>query len=124
MNTADALEALSAIAHPSRLEVFKLLVRAGEAGLPAGDVSRGLAAQQNTVSTQLAILTRSSLIRARRDGRSIIYSVDYATFSDLLGFLVEDCCQGRPELCTRLAEVTAPLMHCATKNASAEEIIA
>jgi ArsR family transcriptional regulator len=55
------------------------------------------------MSTQLAILTRAGLIRARRDSRSVIYSADYPQITALLGFLMEDCCQGRPEICAPLA---------------------
>lgn len=56
----------------------------------------------NTMSTQLAILSRTGLIRSRRDSRSVIYSADYVRITALLGFLIEDCCDGRPEICAAL----------------------
>lgn len=99
MESIDAVQALDALAHPGRLALFRLLVQAGEDGLPAGEAARRMAAPANTLSTQLAILTRTGLIRARREGRSIIYAADYAGIGALLGFLMEDCCQGRAEIC-------------------------
>jgi DNA-binding transcriptional ArsR family regulator len=106
MEDAAAIEALSSLAHPGRLAVFRLLVRAGRAGVAAGDIARALETPANTMSTQLAILARAGLIRARRDSRSIIYTADYARITALLAFLMEDCCQGRPEICAPLGAVT------------------
>lgn len=114
LTSANAVEALSALAHGARLEVFRLLVRAGDEGLPAGEVARRLDTPANTMSTSLAILQRSNLIRSRRDGRSVIYSADYGAFAELLSFLVEDCCDGRPEVCSRLASVVQSALNCAT----------
>jgi DNA-binding transcriptional ArsR family regulator len=114
-----AVEALSALAHPSRLAVFRLLVRAGRDGVAAGEVARLLDTPPNTMSTQLAILSRSGLITSRRESRSVIYQADYGAFSELLGFLVEDCCDGRPEVCTRLADVVQSALRCAGDHAVA-----
>ncbi|WP_304178051.1 helix-turn-helix transcriptional regulator, partial [Phenylobacterium aquaticum] len=99
MESQDAIEGLSALAHPGRLAVFRLLVQAGAAGVPAGEIARALGAPANTMSTQLAILTRAGLIRSRRESRSVIYSADYDQIGGLIGFLMQDCCQGRPEVC-------------------------
>ena len=104
MQMPNAVAALSALAHESRLAVFRLLVRAGPQGLPAGEIARAIGALPNTLSTHLAILAQAGLIRPRREGRSILYSADYDGMRALLGFLVEDCCQGRPEICASLAE--------------------
>ena len=112
METEDALDALSALAHPGRLAVFRLLVQAGEEGMPAGDVARRLETPANTMSAQLALLTRSGLIRARREGRSIIYTADYGRIGALLGFLMEDCCQGRAEICAPLGVARTPPAAC------------
>ena len=112
-----AIEALSALAHPGRLAVFRLLVSAGQEGIAAGEVARLLETPPNTMSTQLAILSRTGLIRSRRESRSVIYHADYGAFADLLGFLVEDCCDGRPEVCTRLADVVQSALACATDHA-------
>lgn len=100
MEINQAIEALSALAQESRLAAFRLLVKAGPAGLPAGDVARALDVPHNTLSSHLAILTRAGLLGARRDGRSVIYAVDFDGTRALLGFLLEDCCQGSPALCT------------------------
>ena len=107
-----AVEALSALAHPSRLAVFRLLVKAGPDGM-AGEVARTMDIAPNTMSTQLAILARTGLIRSHRDRRSIIYRADYERFSALLAFLIDDCCEGRPEVCSPLAEVVQSALACA-----------
>jgi DNA-binding transcriptional ArsR family regulator len=105
MDTQDAVKRLSALAHDARLEVFRLLVKAGPDGLAAGEIARVLNTASNTLSAQLLILSNAGLIRARRDGRSIIYAVDFDAMSGLLVFLTEDCCGGRPEVCAPLAAV-------------------
>lgn len=102
-----AVEALSALAHASRLAAFRLLVRAGPDGIAAGDIAREIGALPNTLSTHLAILGNAGLVRSRRDGRSVIYSADYDGMRDLLGFLVADCCGGRPEICGSLGDLAA-----------------
>lgn len=103
METKPALAALSALAHEGRLAVFRLLVQAGEAGLPAGEIARRLDVLPNTLSASLSILTQAGLAASRREGRSIIYTAEYATMRDLLAFLMEDCCAGAPEICAPLA---------------------
>lgn len=99
MQLPTAVEALSALAHASRLAVFRLLVRVGSDGMAAGDIAREVGALPNTLSTHLTILGHAGLIQSRRDGRSVIYSANYDGMRDLLGFLVADCCAGRPEIC-------------------------
>jgi ArsR family transcriptional regulator len=101
----DAVEGLSALAHGHRLAVFRLLVRAGAEGMPAGEIAREIGLRPNTLSSHLTILSHAGLIHSRRESRSIIYSANYDGMSDLLGFLVEDCCAGRPEICAPLADV-------------------
>lgn len=98
-----AVQALSALAQAHRLSVFRLLVRAGSEGLPAGVVARELDVAPSTLSSHLAILGHAGLVRSRREGRSVIYAADYAGMRALLGFLVADCCQGREEICAPLA---------------------
>ncbi|MDX5330379.1 MAG: transcriptional regulator, partial [Caulobacteraceae bacterium] len=72
-------------------------------------LARSLGVAPNTLSAQLTILTNAGLARSRRDGRSIIYAADYDGMGDLLLFLMQDCCQGRPEIC---APVTAAAQAC------------
>ncbi|MET0294517.1 MAG: helix-turn-helix domain-containing protein [Phenylobacterium sp.] len=102
MELDAAIEGLSALAHRGRLAAFRLLVEAGPDGLPAGEIARAFETPANTMSTQLAILSRARLIRSRRESRSIIYSADYGEISALIGFLMRDCCQRRPEVCEPL----------------------
>jgi DNA-binding transcriptional ArsR family regulator len=105
METISAAANLAALAHEGRLSAFRLLVQAGEAGLAAGEIARRLAILPNTLSTSLNVLSRAGLIRSRRVGRSIIYTADYDTMRELLGFLMEDCCGGSPEICAPLAAI-------------------
>ena len=107
MDTETAVKRLSAIAQDARLEVFRLLVKAGPEGMAAGDVARKLSIAANTMSAQLLILSNAGLVRARREGRSIIYAVNYEAMRDLLVFLTEDCCGGRAEMCAPLADVVS-----------------
>lgn len=99
MDLLDAVSGLSALAQESRLKVFRLLVRKGRDGMAAGDIARTLNVPSNTMSSHLAILTRARLVKARKDGRSVIYAVDLEGTRGLLSFLVEDCCQGEPAIC-------------------------
>ena len=102
MEKNAAVESLSALAHDGRLAIFRLLVKAGPEGVAAGDIARRLRTQANTMSAQLLILANAGLVKARRDGRSIIYAADFERMSSLLLFLTEDCCGGRPEICAPL----------------------
>ncbi len=99
METETAVSALSALAHESRLRAFRLLVRAGSESVPAGDIAEQLGVPPPTLSFHLAHLVRAGLIESRREGRSILYALRVDGIRDLLGFLTQDCCQGRPELC-------------------------
>jgi len=104
MDKSKALSALSALGQDTRLEVFRLLVRAGREGVSAGQVATQLGAVQNTMSSHLKVLTHAGLIRAERDGRTIRYVADMTGFRDLLSFLMEDCCNGSPDLCRPVIE--------------------
>ncbi|MFC3079994.1 ArsR/SmtB family transcription factor [Phenylobacterium terrae] len=107
METSSAVAALSALAHPGRLEVYRLLVRAGDPGMAAGEIARATGSLPNTLSANLNILSGAGLVRSRREGRSIIYTAAYDRMRDLLGFLMEDCCSGAPEICGPVAEMAA-----------------
>lgn len=99
MDEIHAVNALSALAQTSRLQVFRLLVRNGPTGLAAGEIALKLAIPHNTLSTHLAILTRAGLLSSTRFGRSIVYRIDPDGIQRLLNHLVQDCCNGKPELC-------------------------
>jgi ArsR family transcriptional regulator, arsenate/arsenite/antimonite-responsive transcriptional repressor len=99
MDKNDAISALSALGQDTRLEVFRLLVKAGPGGLPAGEIGARLGTVQNTMSAHLKILDHAGLVRAERDGRMIRYVAYMTGLRDLLAYLMEDCCNGAPELC-------------------------
>jgi len=107
METQAALSGLSALAQEGRLAVFRLLVKVGPDGLAAGDIARKTDTAPNTLSAQLLILANAGLVRARREGRSIIYSADYDRMGSLLLFLTEDCCGGRAEICAPLMQTVS-----------------
>jgi ArsR family transcriptional regulator, arsenate/arsenite/antimonite-responsive transcriptional repressor len=107
METTAAVAALSALAHEGRLEIFRRLVKAGDAGLAAGEIARATGVLPNTLSSNLGILSAAGLVSSRREGRSIIYQAAYPQMGALLAFLVEDCCCGAPEVCRPLARVAA-----------------
>lgn len=102
MDIQEATQVLAALAQPTRLLAFRLLVGHEPHGLPAGDIARALEVPQNTSSTHLAILVNAGLARSARDGRSITYRADLDRFRELTLFLLKDCCEGRSELCTPL----------------------
>lgn len=102
MEQEQALLAFAALAQPTRLDVFRLLIAHEPEGLPAGEIARRTAVPHNTMSTHLAVLTRAGLIEAERQSRSIIYRARLAAVSGLAAFLIEDCCGGRPEVCAPL----------------------
>ena len=105
MELTVAVACLSALAHEGRLKVFRLLVQAGPLGLPAGEIARRLDTLPNSLSANLNVLSHAGLVHSRRQGRSIIYTAQYDRMRDVLGFLVEDCCGGSPEICSPLADV-------------------
>jgi DNA-binding transcriptional ArsR family regulator len=96
---------LAALAHETRLEVFRLLVRQGPDGLLAGEIAQRLAVPPPTLSFHLKELERAGLIQGARRHRQIRYATDYAGTRALIDFLMRDCCQGRPELCGASAEI-------------------
>ena len=94
-----AANTLSALAQADRLAVFRLLVRAGTDGLPAGEIARSLGLRPQTLTFHLNQLTGAGLLERRRDGRRRIYAVRPEAVQDVFSFLGEDCCQGRVDLC-------------------------
>ena len=92
MKTETALERLAALAQETRLAIFRLLVRRGALGAPAGEIAERLAIPKPTLSFHLAQLESAALLSARRDGRSIRYAVDFDAIGALVGFLYESCC--------------------------------
>lgn len=102
MKTENALAALAALAHAIRLSVFRTLMQAGPAGLPAGRIAEMMEIPASSLSFHLKELHRAGLLASRQDGRSIIYSARFETMNALLGYLTENCCGGNP--CTPIGE--------------------
>jgi DNA-binding transcriptional ArsR family regulator len=103
MDINNAVEALEALAHETRLSVFRLLVQAGPEGLSAGAIADRLEARQNTMSSHLAKLHRAGIVSSERDGRNIIYRADFDAVSALIVYLMEDCCGGSASVCEPVA---------------------
>ncbi len=92
MKTKDAVGGLFALAHETRLDIFRLLVRKGSAGMAAGDLAQHFSMPAPTMSFHLKELSNAGLIASRRESRSIIYAANYGHMQELLGFLMENCC--------------------------------
>ncbi|MEX0298624.1 MAG: ArsR/SmtB family transcription factor [Kordiimonas sp.] len=99
MDDDAAVSMLSALAQHTRFSVFRLLMKAGPNGLPAGKIAETVGVPQNTLSTHLNILSNTGLISSRREGRNLIYSVQLDDTKGLIEYLVNDCCDGHPEIC-------------------------
>lgn len=95
----QAVKSLNALAQESRLKAFRLLVGAGEQGMAAGEISDELNVPPATLSFHLKELASAGLVNQTKDGRSVIYSLNVEAIGALMEFLMQDCCQGRPELC-------------------------
>jgi DNA-binding transcriptional ArsR family regulator len=115
MESEQVILTLAALAQPTRLEAFRLLVKHEPAGLAAGDIANALAVPHNTMSAHLSVLSRAGLVTSRRSSRSIIYRADLGRFQKTALFLLQDCCGGRPEVCAPLIESLTP---CCTPQVS------
>lgn len=103
METEKAVVALESLAQQSRLGIFRLLVEAGPDGLPAGQIADQMALPAATLSFHLSQLKHSGLLACRRDGRSLIYSADFAAMNELVAFLTDNCCGGEATQCAPVA---------------------
>ena len=99
MNDTQAIEMLAALAQETRFNIFRLLMRKGEQGLSAGEIAKELDVLQNTLSSHLKILTQAGIVESTRNGRHLIYAVRLEETRDFIGHLVNDCCDGHPEVC-------------------------
>lgn len=109
MDEPQALSAFAALAQEHRLRLVRALVTAGPAGQASGVLAEAVGVSAATVSHHLKELSHAGLVASRREGRSIIYSAAYPALSELIAFLMRDCCQGHPEVC---APVVAALSAC------------
>lgn len=94
MDSAAAISALGALAQEHRLQLFRLLVRAGTDGMAAGAIADTLGVPNSSLSFHLAQLSRAGLVSQERRHRSIIYRADYRAMNALVGYLMENCCEG------------------------------
>jgi ArsR family transcriptional regulator, arsenate/arsenite/antimonite-responsive transcriptional repressor len=99
MNTREAIAALGALAQETRLAIFRLLVERGPEGLPAGAIAEALELPASSLSFHLAQLAHAGLVSQRRQGRSLIYGIDFAAMNELMGYLTENCCAGSGGVC-------------------------
>ena len=102
MEESRAIAPLGALGHGSRLTVFRMLIREAPDGVSAGDIAARLGVAPSSLSFHLAVLERAGLIASRRDRRRVIYSADIDGTREILAYLTEDCCGGRPEICAGL----------------------
>ncbi len=99
MNERQALKSFAALAQETRLRIVRVLVRAGEDGMAAGEIAESMGVSPSNMSFHLKELENAGMVSSRREARSIIYSADYPGLSGLIRFLMEDCCSGRREVC-------------------------
>lgn len=99
MNEQQALSAFAALSQETRLQIVRVLVTAGPVGMAAGAIAEAVGASSSKASFHLSHLEQAGLIESRRESRSILYSAAYPALAGLIGFLMRDCCQGRPEVC-------------------------
>src|ERR1700757_3831652 len=116
MKKMIVIGALGALAQETRLDIFRLLVQKGPEGLPAGEIGSRLGQPSPTMSFHLNQLRFAGLVSSRRESRSIIYSANFKAMSDLLGYLTENCCGGRPELCNTTGGVLGRAAGCAPEQ--------
>jgi ArsR family transcriptional regulator, arsenate/arsenite/antimonite-responsive transcriptional repressor len=99
MDERNVVAALAALAHEHRLRIFRLLVKRGPSGMPAGEIAEHIGIGPTNMSFHLKELDRAGLLRATRDGRYIRYAIHVEGMRKLLTYITEECCGGRPELC-------------------------
>jgi len=108
MDNDLAVEALSALAQPTRLDTFRLLVSHEPDGLAAGAIARLSGVPQNTMSSHLRILAQAGLVSGERQSRSIVYRARLDRFRELTLYLIKDCCGGNASLCDPLVADLTP----------------
>jgi DNA-binding transcriptional ArsR family regulator len=104
----DAVQGFAALSHETRLIVFRAIMRAGPQGVTAGALAERAQVSPSNLSAHLTVLTNSGLVTMRRDGRRRYYAPALSTVSQLVRFLVEDCCDGHPDVCAQLPAASEP----------------
>ncbi|MDR3098770.1 MAG: metalloregulator ArsR/SmtB family transcription factor [Paraburkholderia sp.] len=105
MDSNLAVRALGALAHDSRLAIFRSLVAAGENGMAAGEIAQQLGLAPSSLSFHLKDLSHADLVRSRQEGRFVIYTANFGAMADLVGFLTENCCGGAACAASALPQV-------------------
>ena len=95
MEIKHAIRSLGALAHNSRLEIFRLLVQKGSAGMAASAIAEKLGLPNATLSFHIKGLTHAGLVSARQEGRFIYYAADYSAIDGLMSYLMKNCCGGQ-----------------------------
>lgn len=118
MSEKQALAAFAALSQETRLRVVRLLVQAGPEGMAAGAIGEAMdGATSSRMSFHLSQLEHAGLVHSRREGRSIIYCASYPALSDLIQFLMRDCCHGHPEVCNPAVAALACVCEAAEDSA-------
>ena len=105
-NDAEAAKRFGALAHETRLIVFRALMKAGPKGVAAGDLAKAANVSPSNLSAHLIVLTEAGLAAMTRDGRRRYYAPKLGAVASLVSFLVKDCCNGHPEVCEQLPSST------------------
>lgn len=112
MKDEEAVRALAALANPHRIALFRTLVRAGQEGMSAGDLARGAGLAPSNLTFHLKELERAGLIRSWREGRFIRSALSVSAMRDLIAFLTDDCCAGRPDMCGAVGSSSSTESEC------------
>lgn len=107
MDERQAIAAFAALAQEHRLRIVRMLVKAGPEGMASGTIAEEIGCSRNNVSFHLKELEHAGLVASRRESRSIIYSAAYPVLSELIQFLMRDCCEGHPDICNPAATALA-----------------
>lgn len=116
MDENSTIAALAALAQPTRLQTFRLLVEREPEGVAAGELARLVGVPQNTLSAHLTIMTNAGLVAGTRHSRSVIYRVDLERFRSVMLYLLQNCCGGNAGLCAPLIQELTPC--CPPKEAA------
>ena len=108
MDQTKAIDAFAALAQESRMAIYRMLVREVPNSLRVGEISRRLNIVPSTLSGNLAVLKRAGLLKSIRHQREIHYSADIGTMNELVGFMLQDCCNGQVENCGEILTLLKP----------------
>lgn len=122
MKSSQAQEAFGALSQETRLAILRFLIREGTEALPAGHIADKIGVPPSTFSFHVAALERAGLVQSRRVQRQILYSPNLDGIRDLLTFLLEDCCGGRPEICADLFSAVQKKAACCAEDVPSRRV--